>query len=52
MTDNIKILDSHSQVKYCNNCNPKKYLTFNFSYISHENPKNPTHKMLLSYGNE
>lgn len=41
MSKNIKILDSHSQVKYCNNCNPKKYLTFNFSYISHENPKKP-----------
>lgn len=41
MSKNIKILGSNSQVDYCNHCNPKKYLTFNFSYISHEKPKNP-----------
>lgn len=41
MGSSIKILDSSGQVKYCNNCNPKKYLAFNFSYISHEKPNKP-----------
>lgn len=34
----FKLVDSSNQVKYCNNCNPKKYLTFNFSYINFEKP--------------
>ncbi len=41
MSKKVTIVESNGQIKYCNNCNPKKYLTFNFSYISHEKPKDP-----------
>ena len=41
MGNNVRILDDNGQVKYCNNCNPKKYLAFNFSYINHEKPNEP-----------
>lgn len=47
MGNGIKILDSNSQVKYCNNCNPKKYLTFNFSYISREKNVKPLNQDII-----
>ena len=38
---NIKFSETNVKLTPCINCNPNKYLTFNFSYISHEKPKEP-----------
>ena len=45
----VKLLDKQKNITPCTNCNPKKYLTFNFSYITHENPKNPRDEDVIKF---
>ena len=44
-----KILDEPKNIRPCINCNPKKYLTFNFSYITYENPKTPLSEDVVNF---
>lgn len=42
-----KIVDNNVKPNFCIKCNPKKYLTFNFSYISYESSRGPAHQDIV-----